>query len=382
MYFLIVAFLVGGLTQSYSQSHEQLYQKGLIKEEGEGALNEAIDIYTKIVDNQNADKSLQAKASLHIGMCYEKQGTKEAINAYRQLLDNYPGQKDEVTIARERLSSLNQLKVAATEPKTLSMSKIMSGGATIMDGSPSPDGRFITYSEDENMNLVKHEFSTGKISVLTKKSDGDSYEFNMGSIVSPDNKYIAYAWYINNHEIRLINVDDPKPKVLYSNKGEDVFPCTWSPDGKTIYAKSYLNETGQCRILAISVGSNNIQIIKTFDFFYWLQLSVSPDNRTIAYDFPKIIDGEMSDTDIHLISTDGKKESSLIHPANDHLLGWFPDNNKILFKSDRSGTWDAWTVSVIDGNVSRDTRRILTDIGKNAIPMGFTKDGTFFYSNI
>ena len=108
-YFLVIAFLIGCITQSFAQTPEQLFHTGLIKEEGEGALSEAIDIYYLIVENKDAAESLQAKALLHVGLCYEKLGKKEATKAYQRLVNNFPGQKSEVAIASERLSQLIQI---------------------------------------------------------------------------------------------------------------------------------------------------------------------------------------------------------------------------------------------------------------------------------
>ena len=107
--FLAISLFIGSITPSFSQNPQQLFQKGLIKEEGEGALKEAIDIYNKIVENPDADKSLRAKALLHVGMCYEKLGNKKATKTYRHLVKNFPGQKSEVAIASERLSKLVQI---------------------------------------------------------------------------------------------------------------------------------------------------------------------------------------------------------------------------------------------------------------------------------
>ena len=108
---VVLAILIGGNTSLFSQSPEQIYQRGLMKEEGEGALHAAIDLYDQIADNSSADKSLQAKALLHIGMCYEKLGNQEAVKAYQRLVNNFPGQKSEVAIARERLSRLRPIEV-------------------------------------------------------------------------------------------------------------------------------------------------------------------------------------------------------------------------------------------------------------------------------
>ncbi|MFC1766488.1 hypothetical protein ACFL6U_30960, partial [Planctomycetota bacterium] len=272
-------------------------------------------------------------------------------------------------------------EAAEAAPKTTTVQKVWLGDAQIGWGNVSPNGKFLTYADD-SLNLALRELSTGKTSPLTKDAAEDPLlQFNMGSVVSPNNKQVAYAWYKNNHEIRLLDIDNPQPKTIYANKDEDVYPCAWSPDGKIIYAKSYLNNTGQCQILAITVSNGNVQVLKTFEGFYWLQLSVSPDNRFIAYHYPNVKNGEISDTDIHMISTDGKNETKLFeHPANDQILGWFPDKNQLLFKSDRSGSWDAWTVEVVHGKVAGDPQKVLTEIGENACQMGFTQNGTFYYS--
>lgn len=79
---LIATLTVAVDYSSYAQTPEQLYQKGLMKEEGEGALQEAISLYTLIADNSDADLPLRAKALLHIGLCYERMGTQEAVQAY------------------------------------------------------------------------------------------------------------------------------------------------------------------------------------------------------------------------------------------------------------------------------------------------------------
>ncbi|RLD87431.1 MAG: hypothetical protein DRJ29_18100, partial [Bacteroidetes bacterium] len=273
--------------------------------------------------------------------------------------------------------------VSGLAPETTTLQKVWSGGAQIGWGNVSPNGKFLTYADDL-LNLALCELSTGKTSALTKDAAEDPLlQFNMGSVVSPNNKQVAYAWYKNNHEIRLLDIDNPQPKTLYANKDEDVYPCAWSPDGKTIYAKSYLNKTRKCRILAITVENGDVQILKTFDFFYWLQLSVSPDNKFVAYHFPNIKNGENSDTDIHLVSTDGEKNIKLIeHPANDQLIGWFPGKNQLLFKSDRGGSWDIWTAEVVDGEVVGNPKKVLAEIGETTSPMGITNSGSFYYSQM
>lgn len=272
-------------------------------------------------------------------------------------------------------------KEVEAAPKTITSQKVWSGPDTDMSGTPSPDGEFLTFMDYETGNLAIHNILTSESQLITKEATWEKpMQFTTGSKVSPNGKQIAYSWYnVNsNYEIRLTDVDNPQPKVLYGNKGEDVYPAAWSADGKIIYARSHLNKTQQTRILAITIASGEIQILKTIDVPYWTHLSASPDNQFIVFDVSKEKDN--GNFDIHMISTISNIETSLIeHPANDRLLGWFPNKNQILFKSDRSGTWDVWTVSVLNGKPIEEPKRILTDFGQIS-PMGFTNNGTFYYS--
>ena len=65
---LVVTLIVAGNLPSLAQTPEQLYQRGLVKEEGEGELQDAIILYSQIADDPSADQALRAKALLHIGM--------------------------------------------------------------------------------------------------------------------------------------------------------------------------------------------------------------------------------------------------------------------------------------------------------------------------
>ena len=103
---LVATLAVSGNPLSLAQTPEQLYQKGLMKEEGEGAMEDAIRLYNQIADNSNADQSIRVKALLHIGMCYERMDTQEAIKTYQRLVNNFPSHKNEVAFAWERLNSL------------------------------------------------------------------------------------------------------------------------------------------------------------------------------------------------------------------------------------------------------------------------------------
>jgi hypothetical protein len=68
-------FLLTAYTNNvHAQDAKQMFQKGLMAENGQGDLQEAIKIYEGVVADENAESAVKAKAQLHIGLCYEKLG--------------------------------------------------------------------------------------------------------------------------------------------------------------------------------------------------------------------------------------------------------------------------------------------------------------------
>ena len=62
-FLIVMAFIFGSPLNMLSQNAVQQYQKGLMKEEGEGNLQEAIEIYSQIAQDRNADLSIRATSA-------------------------------------------------------------------------------------------------------------------------------------------------------------------------------------------------------------------------------------------------------------------------------------------------------------------------------
>jgi len=192
---LTAFFFSVSVAHSAAQTPEQFYQKGLMKEEGEGALKDAISLYNKVADNSNADQSLRAKALLHVGMCYEKMGTKEAVKAYQKLVSSFPAQKDEVAVARERLSRLLPVsdKVAET-PLIPKFTKIKIPTRLSWAVRLSPDGRSLAHITDKKLWVTPLTGDVGP------DFPGKPYQLNTGDVEvewtglawSRDGKWIAF----------------------------------------------------------------------------------------------------------------------------------------------------------------------------------------------
>ena len=74
--------MILGSYQSVAQTAEELFPKAMQLEEVKGELEKAIEVYQTIITQFSADRQIASKAQLHIGLCYEKLGNKEARKAY------------------------------------------------------------------------------------------------------------------------------------------------------------------------------------------------------------------------------------------------------------------------------------------------------------
>ena len=380
--FFALVFFAGQC--ALAQSGYDLFQKGLVQERVKGDLDEAIKIYERILKDFPKDRPVAAKAQLHIGLCYEKLGLKEAQRAYQKVIDSYPEQAEAVKLANEKLSLLLRAEaVIRKEDKEFIIRQVWAGPEVDTYGAPSPDGRYLSYTDWETGDLAIRELATGKKRRLTNKGTQKQQPaiFALNSVISPDNKLVAYSWTneYGTYDLCLIGIDGSGNRILYNSKDKDeVYPASWSSDGKQIAARRYSVKGKKAEIISIAVADGSVQVLKTFEKLFWPRFCYSPDDRFIAYDF--IVAENSGNHDISLIYTDGSDEIPLIkHPANERLLGWAPGRKEILFLSDRLGTWDAWIIQVSNGKPLGSPKRIKPDLGQVS-PMAFTQNGSFYFS--
>ena len=139
-------------TVSSQETAGQLYEKALYLEEGKGELQPAIELYQQILDQYQGEREVRVKAQLHIGICKEKLGLKETIDAYRKVIDNYPEFQNEVTVAKQNLKRLsNLLNETLKKPN---FRKIMIPTKITWNARLSPDGQKLTLASDGKLWFI------------------------------------------------------------------------------------------------------------------------------------------------------------------------------------------------------------------------------------
>lgn len=257
------------------------------------------------------------------------------------------------------------------------VTELWSGPDADAFGGPSPDGRYLSFVSWNTGDLALLEIETGEKFLLTDNLEG-SKEFALNSIISPDNKLVAYSWFKqrSSNFLRIIGIDGLGARTVYGDQDYVIFPVAWSSDGEVIAARRY--RRGILEIALLDVADGSSRVLKSAEQ-YWPFLAFSPDDRSLAFDYPVAEDSGA--WDISLLAADGSGEFPLVkHPSNDRLLGWVPGREELLFLSDRAGTQDVWMIRVVDGKTQGPPQTVRHSTGQIS-PRGFTRDGSFFYSN-
>jgi Tol biopolymer transport system component len=378
-----LGLIVPGRGAFPQQTAGELFEKALYVEESQGDLQKAIGLYLDLLKQFPDNREVAAKAQLHIGLCYEKLGLKEAEKAYQRVIADFPEQLQEVKTAKEKLSYILRTRSIASAPdKGLSVRLIWSGPDAENVGKASPDGMFLSFIDKETANLSIKELASGKTVVVTNKEPwGKSYEFAVSSCWSPDGKKLAYGWFNrdNSIELRTVDTDGSNVRVLYQQKNEMVFPMAWSPDGRSIAVSLMRDFYKSYNVSLISVEDGSVKVLKTTKLLKTApkNMTFSSDSRYLVVDLPQGDDDPKHD--LFAFSVDGQKEMRIVeHPADDSVLEWIPGSNDLLFLSDRTGTQDAWIVEFAGGQTLGEPRLVRKDLGQ-VTPLGLSREGSFFY---
>ncbi len=152
------------------------------------------------------------------------------------------------------------------------------------------------------------------------------------------------------------------PRVLYENEDiRTVRPSDWSPDGKWI-AVQLLRTDRTTQIGLVSPGDRSLCVLKSVDWRGASAMFFSPDGRYLAFDLSP--DQDSGQRDVFVLAIDGSREiPTVVHPANDLLMGWTADGKHLLFNSDRAGSPGLWAVPFPNGKPPGPPALVKPDIG-------------------
>jgi len=343
---ILGALLSAGGSARQAEDPGVLLRAAIEKEEVEGNLQAAIELYKQIIAKYGDNRVIAAKALLRLGGCYEKLGEQQAglaQKAYEKVIENYPDQTEAVSKAKEKLSAI--LRAQALIEKGDKEYKITKIHTDARSGYLSPDGKKLALMNYEQNNLWLRDIASGKEVCLLPTP-----ELMYDCFWSPDSRLIAYINGVNS--VKIVSADGGQPKTIIEadaemlKGGKFAYPDGWTSDGKKLL---FLVLTRRSRegLYAIPASGGKWEEIYKFpdpqkanERGEWLHLS--PNGKFIAYQSKQ--DGNM---DIYVMPSRGAEPVRITDdPARDEWPRWSYDGQWLLFTSDRTGEAELWVIRI------------------------------------
>ena len=377
------------MVQGQEQQDQKLLSEAIYQEEVNGDLDNAIKTYQLIISKYPDSRKVSADALLHLGLCYEKLGNQEAVKTYKRLVSNFPEQKNQVAVARERLTRLIQAeeKISATFPipKFTKIKMPTNPG----NGVLSPDGKKIAFILDGSVWTIP---VSGGVDPLIagepKKLTGNIGAWDMSNSFawSGDGKWIAVNAELKSSStsIYVIPSEGGKPRKVQVQSHQCGYPTEFrlslSPDGKILaYTTGYKAGDWQTKYSQIFTIPVNGGTPKELTEAGTQEPAFSPDGSKIVYVKYTRNDQGQYFSDVWIIPSMGGTPVQVTSLQSLQVYGpsWSPDGSMIAFLR-RPGYGDPkeiWIVPVTDkGNPSAAPTKVDLPLASYSEIAGWTTD--------
>jgi len=338
LFLLLVLLLTTSLSSlafQEPQDHRVLFEKAKYTMETKADLQGAITLFESLITTYPKEKEYAAKAQLHIGLCYEKLGLKEAQKAYRKVLDNYPEQKQEITMAKERLNRLLALQDVPSKP---TFRKIRIPTKLSWNMALSPDGQRLLLVSDKKLWTMP---LTGNLGTdfpgkpVQLNTDSIEVEWT-GQSWSRDGRWIAFnerplddtlLQKEGHQSIYVIPADGGDPKKVITNyrSARTVnYKISLSPHGKTLVFSSIENDKQTIQSIPVA-GGKPTQLTDMIS----REPAFSPDGKLIAFVEDKM--NGMGGDGLWVIPASGGSPILVAEAGKASSPVWSPDGRKITY---------------------------------------------------
>ncbi len=382
-YLLISILCLGTLTPLTAQDAEKLFQQGMMKEEAEGNLEEAIEIYYTLVNNATVERSIRAKALMQVGICYEKLGKKNASRVYEKLIAEFSDQAEISEMARKKLQFItgSDIKVQYVGLVTHHIKSDKDFKPDNMDNSR----RYYIYKNSDSKELMYFDLITGKTDSITAGNTWKSKNWSnpSGPVWSPDSKRIAYMWNSEGQmEVRITNLDRSNTQTIIKGVNNIDVPSivAFSNDGKYLLGTIEVNvgEEKHQKLVKISLANKNFAELKNFGNRFGNEFKYSPDGKQIIFSRSR---ENSVNQNIYSMSLDDLKIIPIISKNGDSYNPvWNPDGSSILFLNNTLGTIDLYKIAVKKGKPEGKPVIVKRNLGMQVELMVVADDKSLYYN--
>jgi WD40 repeat protein len=230
----------------------------------------------------------------------------------------------------------------------------------------SPDGRYLAFlsaRELFSIDMYLADAKTGKVIRKLVSSDRDAHFESLRFIESagswsPDSRRIAFITFSKGDNfLSFVDIDSGKLEHVKVPNLEAIINVAWSPDGNTIAIAG--QTTGVSDLFLYDIASKQTRRL-TSDKYADLHPAWSPDGRTIAFVSdrgPETILEQLHFTNMRLatidVGTGQITEIQAFRGAKHINPQWAPDGKSIYFIANPEGIPDLYRISVPEGAISR-----------------------------
>ncbi|MBI5085441.1 MAG: PD40 domain-containing protein [Acidobacteria bacterium] len=380
---ILAALLAGPLPAQTTPRADLLFERARQKENVQGDLKGAIDIYRQVVARHGKDRAVAARAILLMAQCYEKLGQTEARKLYEDLTRNYADQPEAASQARTRLAALGVSAPGGTETRA----RLVWDQAIDYWGCVSADGRLLSFIDWSTGDLAVRDLRAGTHRRVTNMG---GYEKSQGeaeaSCISPDGKRIVFNWHRwdpaskseGAYQLRIINTDGTGERILRTSGTQSYMEAhSWSPDGK--WMAVVVVEGGNSRIELIPADTGEARVIRTRSTLRKTNVFFSPDGQWLAYqEVPR--PSSNSDGSIMLIPAGGSSGEEVQVARDSRLAGWTPDGRALLVAREEGFTWKLFLQPVSQGKPAGEATPVhAPGISSFGDFLGITAKGELYY---
>lgn len=275
------------------------------------------------------------------------------------------------------------MSVAQESSTRLASTRRLLTGFSVNNASataPSPDGRSVAMLNEMTGDLAIRDPATGATRLLTHNTAPYAEGFTVGMRFSADGKRIAYNWNVRSGadwQLRVINADGSGARTIFSEVPSAFLgPVRWINGDREIATLRWNDQT--LEMVLVPAEGGPVRVLKAFGPTATSNADLSPDGRFIVYEQQQ--DSTSNSHDLYLFDVQTGRETPVVSgSADDQLMGWAPDGQHLLFKSDRSGTPAVWLLTIVDGRVQGDPVLVKPDLWRFA-GGSFSGNGSFAYS--
>jgi Tol biopolymer transport system component len=309
-------------------------ESGIAKEDVDGDLKSAIDIYQKIAADASAPRDVRSKALLRLAGCYEKLG-RQATQVYEQVVHDFADQPA-ATQARNRLAALRL--GASSAPATMTQRRIDYQDTGVAAGTAfvRTDGQHALYKDEATGALVIRDLATGSKRVILRPQG----TMSAGVVASRDLSRVAISMRRpdGSSTMAVLKTDGSGYREIGSLVGTACKP-EWSWDDRYLLLCERTSDGYQYLRFSFPGGeSRKLFQAKSENVLF------SPDGRFIAYN---------QGAKLLIIPADGG-EPRLV--ANDYrLLDWTSDGRYLAVYGHQSGAGALFLLPMKDGKAAGET---------------------------